>query len=119
MLHHNLEYGDSKCGQLEDWLVNFFYMQTIKKIKKETYVEIHKDLQNMFNFYDSFYGVGVKGLYWSSLWWHPEKTVKVECTRRVSKLDSWYYFNGSIFVSFIIKLKFIILTWKFCEYILL
>ena len=31
---HNLEYGNTKSGQLEDWLVekNNFYMHAIKKV---------------------------------------------------------------------------------------
>ena len=32
-------------------------MDAIKKVKKGTYVEIQNDFQNMFNFYDSLYGL--------------------------------------------------------------
>ena len=33
------------------------YLHAIKKgLKKEIYVEIQNDFQNMFNFYDSLYG---------------------------------------------------------------
>ena len=58
ILYHNLEKGDTKSGQLEDWLVekNNFHMHAIKKVKKGTYVEIQNDFQNMFNFYYSLYG---------------------------------------------------------------
>ena len=38
-----------------------FYVYAIKKVKKETYVEIQNDFRNMFNFYDSLYGSWVKG----------------------------------------------------------
>ena len=48
----------------------YFYMHAIKKDKKETYVEIQNHSQNMFKFYDSLYGLWVKGLYWCSLWWN-------------------------------------------------
>ena len=49
---------------------NIFHMHAIKKIKKVTYVEIQNDFQNMLKFYDSLYGLWVKGLYWCSLWEH-------------------------------------------------
>ena len=39
------------------WLVIFFYMHAIKKVKKETYIEIQNDFKNMFKFYDSLYGL--------------------------------------------------------------
>ena len=32
-------------------------MHAIKKVKKGTYVEIQNDYQNMFNLYDSIYGL--------------------------------------------------------------
>ena len=44
-------------GRPGAWLVIFFYMHAIKKVKKVTYVEIQNDFQNMFNFYDSIYGL--------------------------------------------------------------
>ena len=70
-LYHNLEYGDTKSGQLRYMLMKkiFFICIQSKKFKKRTYVEIQNDFQNMFNFYDSFYDSLVKGLYWCSLWW--------------------------------------------------
>ena len=57
-IHHNLEQGQTKSSQLGDWLVIFFfYMHAIKKVKKGTYVKIQNDFQNMFNFYESIYGI--------------------------------------------------------------
>ena len=38
-------------------------MHAIKKVKKGTNDEIQNDFQNMFKFYDSLYGLLVKGLY--------------------------------------------------------
>ena len=37
LIRHNLEYGDNKSGQLENWLGEkiLFYMHAIKKFKKE------------------------------------------------------------------------------------
>ena len=32
-------------------------MLATKKVKKETYVEIQNDFQNMFKFYDNLYGL--------------------------------------------------------------
>ena len=49
---------------------NSFYMHAIKKVKKGTYIEIQNGFQNMFKFYDSLYGLWVKGLYWCLLWGH-------------------------------------------------
>ena len=34
-----------------------FFMHVIKKVKKGTYIEIQNDFQNMFEFYDSLYGL--------------------------------------------------------------
>ena len=71
ILYKDLSYGEILAGQPGAWLVKFFfYMHAIKKVKKGIYVEIHNDLQNMFKFFDSFYGLWVKGLYWCSLWGH-------------------------------------------------
>ena len=35
----------------------YFYMHAIKKVKKGTYIEIQNDFRNMFEFYDSLYGL--------------------------------------------------------------
>ena len=58
-MHDSLEYGQTKSGQLGDWLVkkNIFICMQSKKLQKGTYVEIQNDFQNMFNFYDSLYGL--------------------------------------------------------------
>ena len=57
----NLEFGLWK---------NMFYMHAITKLKKIPHNEIQNYFQNMFHFYDSLYGLWVKGLYWCSLWGH-------------------------------------------------
>ena len=53
---------------------NYFLYVCNKKIKKGTYIEIQNDFQNMFEFYDSLYGLWVKpllkGRYWCSFWGH-------------------------------------------------
>ena len=45
---------------------NILYIHAMKKVKKGTYIEIQNDFQNMFKFYDSLYGLWIKGLYWCS-----------------------------------------------------
>ena len=53
------------------WLVkNSFFIWSNQKSFKKNHVENQKDFQNMFNFYDSLYGLWVRSLYWYSLWGH-------------------------------------------------
>ena len=49
---HNLEKGDTKSGQLEDWLVkkNNFYMNAIKKVKKELMLKFKMISRTSLNF---------------------------------------------------------------------
>ena len=71
-LNQDLSYGEILAGRPGSWLVKklFFLYACYQKSKKGTYVEIQNDFQNMFSFYDSIYGLCVKGPYWCLLWWH-------------------------------------------------
>ena len=57
-MHNTLEQGQTKSGQLGDWLVkkNIFICMQSKKLQKLTHVEIQNYFQNFFYFYDSLYG---------------------------------------------------------------
>ena len=54
-IDQDLSYGEILAGRPGAWLV--FYMHAIKKVKKGIYVEIQNDFQNVFEFYDSLYGL--------------------------------------------------------------
>ena len=60
-------YQDLSFGGRPTWSLacekNIFHMHVIKKIKKGTCVGIQNDFQNMFNIYDSIYGLLLKSLY--------------------------------------------------------
>ena len=58
-LYQDLSYGEILAGRPGAWLVKKIIsnMHAIKKVKKGTHVEIQNDFQNMFNFYDSLYGL--------------------------------------------------------------
>ena len=58
-IDQDLSYGEILAGPPGAWLVKqiFFCMHAIKKVKKGTYIEIQNDFQNMFEFYDSLYGL--------------------------------------------------------------
>ena len=51
-VHHNLEYGDIKSGQLEDWLVKkiFFICMQSKKFKKELMLKFKMISRTCLNF---------------------------------------------------------------------
>ena len=58
ILNQDLSYGEILANRPGAWLMNFFKTtHAIKKVKKQTYVEIQNDFQNMFNFYDSLWGL--------------------------------------------------------------
>ena len=58
-IHQDLSYGEILADRPGAWLVKkiYFYMHSIKKVKKGTYVEIQNYFQSMFSFYDSIYGL--------------------------------------------------------------
>ena len=75
----DLSYGEILARRPEAWFVKkyFLYECNPKKVEKGNYIDVH---------YEDTY---------------PKKMTKPKATRRVFKLDSWYHFNGLIFVSFI------------------
>ena len=44
-------------ADLELGLLKKNYLHAIQKVKKGTHIEIQNDFQNMFQFYDSLYGL--------------------------------------------------------------
>ena len=72
MINPDLSYDEILAGRPGAWLVKKknLYACNNKKNYKRTYIEIKNDFQNMFKFYDSLYGLWLKGLYWCSLWGH-------------------------------------------------
>ena len=56
MVYHNLEYGDTKSGQLRYWLVNkiFFICMQSKKFKKELMLKFKMIFRTCLNFMIAF-----------------------------------------------------------------
>ena len=65
LLHHNLIEGQTNSGQLGDWLLKetFFICMQSKKLNSEINLKYKMICQNINLFYDSLYGLCVKGLY--------------------------------------------------------
>ena len=56
-INQDFSYDESLSGRPGDWLVIFFYMAAITKLKKISHIKIQNDFLNMFSFYDSHYGL--------------------------------------------------------------
>ena len=65
-----MSYDESLSGQPGARLVKkcFSICMLSKNVKKKPHINFPNNFQKMFYFYDSLYGLWVKGIYWCLLW---------------------------------------------------